>query len=240
MRNVFATVTACAILSAGSNLSVYAQDGQGKAKSDKADIQKHDGNNAKKDSAKRKNQPDAHTANSIANNDGNDDTIKKKNHPDTQTSVDNRQGRQAKRIAMGIKKGSLTPDEITKLQDQQKNISNLETSLKADGDLSKDDMKRLQDALNEASRTIWTEKHDADGKKTTVERLGKDVSINPTLSAKLAGGNLGAAEAKSLLGDFSKATELKRNLSSGTLDNKQRAKNQDEYDSLLNKYFEAK
>jgi len=154
--------------------------------------------------------------------------------------VDARETRQGKRIQHGINKGYLTEDEVKKLQTQQDSIAALEASVKADGKMTGGDFRQLQQALNTASHCIWAEKHDTDGNQMPTYRLGKTVFAKSNLTTALANENLSNADAKALLKDFHRTVELKRKLSTGDLSAEQRAKLQDEYDELLNKYFEVK
>jgi hypothetical protein len=154
--------------------------------------------------------------------------------------VDKRQDNQARRIQHGIKKGYLTPDEISKLEKQQKAIADMEASFKSDGKLTKDEAKSLRNALNEASRCIWAEKHDTEGGQMPTYRLGKNVFAKDELTAKMADENLSAAEAKALAKEFHHILALKKRLAKEDLTDEERAKLQAEYDELLNKYFEVR
>ena len=147
-----------------------------------------------------------------------------------------RQARHERRIEKGIKKGYLTPDEIEKLNVQQKNIESMQQQFKGDGNISRDESKQLRNTLNDASLDIWTEKHDADGKQMPVYRLGKDVRLNADVAAKLANDNLSQADARKFLGDFHSLGEMKKKLN-GSLSDKESAQLQDHYNSLLTLYF---
>ncbi len=151
--------------------------------------------------------------------------------------IDKRQGFQAKRIEHGIRKGYLTNEELSTLQNQQQAIANLETSALADGTLTKAEFAEIRTALNEASRCIWAEKHDTEGNPMPVYRLGKNVFAQDDLTAKLADENLSPEEAKRILADFRRMMEVKRKLSSEDLSEAERAALQAEYNELLNRYF---
>ncbi|MBI5725282.1 MAG: hypothetical protein HZA50_15085 [Planctomycetes bacterium] len=154
--------------------------------------------------------------------------------------VDRREDNQRKRIDHGIAKGYLTPDEIKKLEDQQKRIAAMEADFKSDGKLNKDEMKDLREALNTASRCIWAEKHDTEGRQMAVYRLGKNVFAKDDLTSKLQNESLPAAEAKALVHDFHEAVRLKHKLATHDLSAEERAKAQAQYNELLNKYFELR
>ena len=154
-------------------------------------------------------------------------------------AIDNRQSYQSKRIEHGIKKGYLTSEEIDKLQSQQNAIADLETQFKSDGKLTKEEFRQLQTELNEASRCIWGEKHDTDGNQMPAYRLGKNVFAKDDFARKMADENLSKEEARAMLRDFRRATELKR-LLAGDLEDGDRARLQAEYNDLLNKYFEVR
>lgn len=154
--------------------------------------------------------------------------------------VDNREARQTKRIEHGISKGYLTPDEVAKLEAQQKAIADLEASFKSDGKVTKDEFKQLNDMLNTASHCIWAEKHDTDGNQMAVYRFGKNVFAKPELTALLADENLSHEQAKQIIGDFRKMMNIKQALATRILTADERAKLQSEFNDLLNKYFEVR
>lgn len=154
--------------------------------------------------------------------------------------VDQRQENQEKRIQHGISKGYLTADEVTKLQGQQQEIANLETTALADGKLSKDEFKSIRDELNEASACIWGEKHDTDGNQMAAYRLGKNVFAKAELTSMLADETMSPDQAKALMKDFRSLTEMKSKLSTDDLSDADRAALQAQYDELLNKYFEVR
>lgn len=156
-------------------------------------------------------------------------------------NVDHREARQDRRIDHGVKNGSLTSDELAKLEAQQKSIADLETSLKADdGKLSKDEFKQITEALNTASRSIWAEKHDTEGKQMPTYRLGKDVFAKSGFTAQMADENLSPDAAKALMKDFRRTVQLRHQLASKDLPADERSKLQTEYNDLLNKYWEIR
>ncbi len=154
--------------------------------------------------------------------------------------TETRQGHQAKRIDEGIKKGYLTPAEITKLSSQQKSIESLQKAMNADGKVTKDEAKQLHQQLDEASLNIFAEKHDADGITKPVYRLGKNILLKNDIAQKLGDENLPRQDARAFLGDLHKMLDLKKTLATGNLSEAQRAADQALYNDLLNKYFETK
>jgi hypothetical protein len=154
--------------------------------------------------------------------------------------VDKRQDNQVKRIQHGISKGYLTADEIAKLNTQQKSIAKLEDTLKSDGKLTVNEFRQLRSELNEASLCICAEKHDTDGKQMPTYRMDKNVFAKAELTSKLGDASLSKAEARALLKDFRRTVELKRLLATGDMSGAEREKLQDEYDTLLNRYFDAR
>ena len=159
---------------------------------------------------------------------------------DAQARVDQRQQVQSQRIESGVKRGSLTADEVTKLQAQQKTIADMEAQFKGDGKLTKNEASQLRQSLNDASLQIWTEKRDTDGKQQSVVRLGKDTFLNDATAAKLEDPNLSRQDARTFTHDFGRTLELKRKLASEDLPDDQRAALQKEYNDLLTKYFTVK
>jgi hypothetical protein len=154
--------------------------------------------------------------------------------------VDQRQDNQARRIEHGIEKGSLTPDEVAKLQAQQKAIADLEAGFKSDGKLTGDEFQTLRQQLNTASRCIWAEKHDTEGNQMPAYRFGQNVFARAEVTDKLSNPNLSQAEAKAITQDFHQMMELKRRLATQDLPPALRAQLQAEYNNLLNKYFETR
>lgn len=152
-------------------------------------------------------------------------------------TIDGRQANQEKRIQHGISKGYLTESEITKLNNQEKAISDLEASCKSDGKLTRSETKSLREAINTASVNIWAEKHDTEGKQMPTYRLGKNVFAKDSLTTVLSRDDLDSPDARRMLRDFRRMIELKKQLSAGTGDTK---KHQSEFDELLNKYFDVK
>ena len=155
-------------------------------------------------------------------------------------AVERRQSNQARRINQGIEKGYLTPDEIAKLDAQQKSIEAMQQSFEADGKLSPDERKALHDALDTASRCIWAEKHDTEGNQMPTYRLGNNVFAKDDFTARMEDPNLSKADAKVLCRDFRQVVALKKKLATEDLSADQRAKLQAEYNDLLNKYFEVR
>jgi hypothetical protein len=158
-----------------------------------------------------------------------------KQHPG---SVDHREQRQAHRIQQGIKHGQLTPDEISKLDAQEKALNDAEAKFKSDGKLSRDEAKQLQQQLNDASQQIWAQRHDTEGNQRSAVLLGKDVIARDDLTKKIESGELTGPEARQFAGDFRKMIGMKKRLSKDNLSDADRARLQGEYDDLLDKYFQ--
>jgi hypothetical protein len=187
-------------------------DGDGKKVAKNADADQGQGKQAKRDG----DGPDKH-------------------HPG---SVDHREQRQAHRLQQGVKHGQLTPDEISKLEAQEKALNDAEAKFKSDGKLSRDEAKQLQQQLNDASQQIWAQRHDTEGNQRSVVLLGKDVIARDDLTKKIESGELTGPEARQFAGDFRKMINMKKRLSKDNLSDSDRAKLQGEYDDLLDKYFQ--
>lgn len=160
------------------------------------------------------------------------------NTPNERT--DARQNRQDQRIDEGIKKGYLTTAEVSKLEAQQKSIEAAQQAFKSDGKITRNEAQQLRQQLDEASRCIFAEKHDADGIAKPVYRLGANVTLKDEIAQKLGDENLSRQTARAFLGDFHRMMEIKRILSTSTLNDMQRAQLQAEYNKLLNTYFVTK
>ena len=204
--------------------SVYAEHN----KSDKANKPHKAAKVEKPDKADKADKADKGTKKDIKSDDGKG-----------QDNIDKREARQEKRINEGIKKGYLTKDEISKLESQQKSISDLETNCKSDGKLTPAEAKSIQKALNEASANIWAEKHDTEGNQKACLRLGKDVFANSNITTALSG-DTNSADAKKILKDFHSLLHLKKTLATSDLSSADRTKMQAEYNNLLNQYFTVK
>ena len=77
-----------------------------------------------------------------------------------QGTVNQRERRQQRRIADGVKDGELTQNEARKLEKQQAKIHNAEAKAKADGEFTAKERAKIQKRQNKASRQIYKEKHD--------------------------------------------------------------------------------
>jgi hypothetical protein len=74
--------------------------------------------------------------------------------------IDQRQANQQKRIDDGVKSGSLTNKEATRLQRGQERVQRMETRAMADGKMTPRERHKIEVAQNQQSRRIYREKHD--------------------------------------------------------------------------------
>lgn len=158
----------------------------------------------------------------------------------TADHVDQRQGRQDKRIEHGIKKGYLTEAEATKLQAQQEHIAALESTYRGDGVITKQEYKDLMGELNKASACIWAEKHDTEGKQMPTYRFGKNIFAKDAITGPLQNESADRAYVRDLLKEFHLMTKLKHELNGNDLSPTERELKQAKYNELLNKYFEVR
>lgn len=77
-----------------------------------------------------------------------------------QGTVNQRERRQQKRIADGVKDGELTRKGAGKLEKEQAKIHAAEAKAKADGEFTAKERAKIQKKQNKASRKIYKEKHD--------------------------------------------------------------------------------
>ncbi|MCI0421061.1 MAG: hypothetical protein L0387_34665 [Acidobacteria bacterium] len=77
-----------------------------------------------------------------------------------QSTVNQRERRQQRRIADGVKDGELTRNEVKKLEKRQARIHAAEAKAKADGEFTAKERAKIQKKQNKASRQIYKEKHD--------------------------------------------------------------------------------
>lgn len=169
-------------------------------------------------------------------------TITASAHGDDAKQAGRRENRQKQRIEQGIKHGQLTKEEVSGLQAEEAKIKSMQKSFASDedGKLTKEDSKKLEDELNNASLLIWAERHDTNGNQRPEERLGKDVVANSDITKEIESGDLTASQAHTFLDDERKLVRMKRRLSTDDLTETQRTKLQNQYNDLLNKYFEVK
>lgn len=80
---------------------------------------------------------------------------------DTTPKVHHRQNKQQRRIANGIKDGSLTSNEASKLESREAKIQHDKHEAKADGTVTKEERKQLRHEQNRASKRIYKQKHDS-------------------------------------------------------------------------------
>ena len=77
-----------------------------------------------------------------------------------QGTVNQRERRQQRRIADGVKDGELTQKEARKLEKEQAKIHAAEAKAKADGEFTAKERAKIQKKQDKASRKIYKEKHD--------------------------------------------------------------------------------
>ncbi len=86
--------------------------------------------------------------------------VKDPGHPRV-NQVNRREGRQQKRIANGVKNGSLTPKETAHLETREAKLENTEQKdmAKHNGHLTKAEQRNLNRRENRISRSIHRDKH---------------------------------------------------------------------------------
>lgn len=113
--------------------------------------------------------------------------------------IDQRQANEEKRIADGLRDGSLTPDEAARLQREQARISRKEQRYLSDGTLSDREQAKLQHDLNRASRHIWRERHDRQGDMAPTPYVDRRLDNEQRrIDAGVADGSLTEREARRL------------------------------------------
>ena len=76
-----------------------------------------------------------------------------------QDRIDKRQEHQQKRIAEGLKNGTLTPEEAKKLEGREARIQNAEEKAKADGTVTAKEAAKIEKMQDRASKKIHRKKH---------------------------------------------------------------------------------
>ncbi len=87
--------------------------------------------------------------------------------------VDQRQFNQERRIEQGLRDGSLTRSEATRLKAEQDRIAAMERQAERDGRVTRDERARLDAAQDQASRHIRAEKHDSESRTRGWNRWGR-------------------------------------------------------------------
>ena len=142
--------------------------------------------------------------------------------------VNQRQRNQHKRIAQGIRSGSLTPAETRTLIGMESAIRRMERAMKSDGVLTKDERVQLHAALTEASKEIFGLKHNDASRPR----------IRPALAQLIDGGDFTGADARELFAQCRRLLELRRLLAGPALPPDRRAALEDEFAALAAQLFD--
>jgi len=142
--------------------------------------------------------------------------------------VNQRQRIQHRRIAQGIRSGSLTRAETRQIIQTESRIRKMEHAMKSDGVLTKNERQHLHAALSQASKEIFALKHN-DASRPNIHKV---------LKAKIASGELTGAEARDVLAKLRRLHEIKRVLGGPVIDADKRAELQDEFAELAGQLFE--
>ena len=140
--------------------------------------------------------------------------------------VNQRQRNQHRRIAQGIRSGSLTPAETRRIIQMESDIRKMERAMKSDGVLTVAERKALHGALNQASKAIFGLKHN-------------DASrIRPALAQMIEGQDLTDEDAHELFAQCRRLLEIRRALGGPALPAERRAELEDEFAGLAAQLFE--
>jgi hypothetical protein len=77
-----------------------------------------------------------------------------------QSTINQRERRQQRRIADGVRDGELTRREVRKLEKEQARIHRREAKAKSDGEFTAKERAKIRKQQKKASRHIYKEKHD--------------------------------------------------------------------------------
>jgi len=156
---------------------------------------------------------------------------KRKPHPKRAPGVRRRQVVQRRRIAKGIKYGSLTKEEVKQLASRSRDIQRMKAEFKGDGALTVDERKQLHTALNELSRDIFREKHDQDVR-------GPDTPRNIVWRNRLGTGAVGRPRARHILHHAERLTRLKKRLATEELSAEERQDLENQFSESMGEVFE--
>jgi len=113
--------------------------------------------------------------------------------------IDQRRANEEKRIADGLRDGSLTPSEAARLEREQARISREEQRFLSDGHLSPRERRHLQRDEQRASRHIWRERHDRQGNMAPTPYMDRRLENEQhRIDAGTADGSLTEREARRL------------------------------------------
>ncbi len=96
---------------------------------------------------------------------------------------------------------------------------------------------KLREQFNSASMAIFAEKHDTEGKTKKIFGFGHSIAMSKEAANRLSSGQLSRQEAQTFLTDFQEMTYSKWRLSVEDMSALARAKVQEQYNQLLNRYF---
>jgi len=142
--------------------------------------------------------------------------------------VNARQVHEQTRIAQGMLSGSLTVAEARHLEGIERSIAQMEAAMRSDGVLTVSERQQLQAALNVASQAIYTAKHDGSARPV----------VRPSLVQWVNSGNATGAEARELLAQLHRMSEILRLLGGAPLPPAARHALEQEYAQLASQVFE--
>ncbi|MFH1263517.1 MAG: hypothetical protein V1495_08790 [Pseudomonadota bacterium] len=73
-----------------------------------------------------------------------------------------RQVRQQERIHQGVKSGELTPEEVRKLEQEQRLVRQAKRAARLDGVVTPEEKQKIHQMQEKTSKDIYDEKHDAE------------------------------------------------------------------------------
>ena len=142
--------------------------------------------------------------------------------------VNDRQRIQHRRIAQGIRSGSLTPAETRQLIQAESDVRKMERAMKSDGVLTKAERHQLHAALSEASQAIFGLKHNDASRPT----------LRGAIAQRIEAGDLSRADAREMFAQCRRLLELRRALGGPARPPEQRAALENEFAALAAQLFE--
>jgi len=142
--------------------------------------------------------------------------------------VNQRQRNQHKRVAQGIRSGSLTPAEARQIIQLESEIRKMERAMKSDGVLTKAERAQLHAALGEASKAIFDLKHNDEARPR----------VRRALCQVIDGDDFTEEDARELFAQCRRLLEIRRALGGPALPPDKRAALEDEFAALAAQLFD--
>lgn len=132
---------------------------------------------------------------------------------------------------------SRTEAEAAQMLAQQQALTVLAPAFAGEGQVKAADQKQLRELMQQASAALFAEQHDEHNTPGADWRYGSSVVLKPAFGQRLQSTVFLKAEARTYCRDFTRLVEIHQLLGTDRATADQRGPLQDEYDTLLTRYF---